>query len=330
MYNTSLGGRTMTNDILLSIDCLTYNQEDYITDAIEGFLMQKTTFQIEILIHDDASTDGTVRIIKEYEKRFPKMIKPIYQTENQFSQGIKMQQNNQRRAKGKYIAVCEGDDYWTDPYKLQKQVDFLEANRTYSLCVHRAHKFSQAYKKVMGEVRPSRKSRSFSVEETIEGGGELFPTNSMVYRRVLADDMPSCYLNAGIGDYPLAIHLALKGRVYYIDEPLSVYRVDVKGTWSEITLATKKRALEQDRKTAELLDQINQHTHFEYDASIELIKKKYRFYLLIRQQEFRKAFQKEYAEIYLHVEFFKRMIKKLWKSKVYAKEKLFHVTTKSK
>ena len=119
--------RDENNEILVSICCITYNHEKYIRDAIEGFLMQKTDFPFEVLIHDDASTDGTADIIREYETKYPDIIKPIYQTENQYSKGIKISATyNYPRAKGKYIALCEGDDYWIDPYKLQKQVDFLE------------------------------------------------------------------------------------------------------------------------------------------------------------------------------------------------------------
>jgi glycosyltransferase involved in cell wall biosynthesis len=107
---------------------------NFIRDAIEGFLMQKTTFPIEILIHDDASTDGTENIIREYEAKFPDIIKPIYEKENQWVKGRRGSAVfNFPRARGKYIALCEGDDYWTDQYKLQKQVDFLEENNEYGL-----------------------------------------------------------------------------------------------------------------------------------------------------------------------------------------------------
>jgi len=108
--------------------------EGYIKDALEGFLIQKTDFPFEILINDDASTDSTADIIREYEAQYPNLIKPIYQTENQYSQGKKPNQEfNFPRAIGKYIALCEGDDYWTDPLKLQKQLDFLEENPEYGL-----------------------------------------------------------------------------------------------------------------------------------------------------------------------------------------------------
>lgn len=94
-------------------------------------MQQKTNFPIEVLIHDDASTDGTQDIIREYEKKYPNIVKPIYQKENQYSKGVKVSLvYNYSRARGKYIALCEGDDYWTDPYKLQKQVDFWKAIQT--------------------------------------------------------------------------------------------------------------------------------------------------------------------------------------------------------
>ena len=108
---------------LVSITCLTYNHAPYLRQCLDGFVMQKTSFPIEILIYDDASEDGTQDIIREYERKYPDLIKPIYQTENQYSKGVKVEfVYNYPRAKGKYIAFCEGDDYWTDPNKLQKQI----------------------------------------------------------------------------------------------------------------------------------------------------------------------------------------------------------------
>ena len=119
---------------LLSVCTITYNHAPYIRDCIEGVLMQKTDFAIEHLIHDDASTDGTEEIIREYEAKYPDIIKPLYEKENQWVKGRRGSRVfNYPRARGKYIAICEGDDYWTDPYKLQKQVDFLEANPEYGL-----------------------------------------------------------------------------------------------------------------------------------------------------------------------------------------------------
>lgn len=132
----------MTNP-LVSICCITYNHAQFIRKCLDGFLMQKTDFPIEILIHDDCSTDGTTEIIREYETKYPDLIFPLYEEENQYQQGkaAEIDFYNYRRARGKYIAYCEGDDYWTDPLKLQKQVDFMEANPEYSVCWHRSKQF---------------------------------------------------------------------------------------------------------------------------------------------------------------------------------------------
>jgi len=120
---------------LVSIWTRAYNHAPYIRKCLEGVLMQRTTFPFEYLVYDDASTDGTADIIREYEARYPDVVKPIYQTENQFSTGKKVSSRLLLpRTQGKYIAKCEGDDYWTDPLKLQKQVDFLETHPDYTIC----------------------------------------------------------------------------------------------------------------------------------------------------------------------------------------------------
>jgi glycosyltransferase involved in cell wall biosynthesis len=119
---------------LVSIVSLTYNHEKYIKQALDSFVMQKTNFNYEIVVHDDASSDNTPNIIKEYELKYPNLFRPIYQEENQKSKGGGIVTRIAfYAARGKYIAICEGDDYWTDPRKLQKQVDFLEANPDYGL-----------------------------------------------------------------------------------------------------------------------------------------------------------------------------------------------------
>lgn len=131
------------NTPLVSICCITYNHAQFIRKCLDGFLMQQTDFPIEILIHDDCSTDGTTEIIREYEAKYPDLIFPLYEEENQYQQGkaAEIDLYNYRRARGKYIAYCEGDDYWTDLLKLQKQVDFMEANPEYSVCWHRSKQF---------------------------------------------------------------------------------------------------------------------------------------------------------------------------------------------
>ena len=127
---------------LLSIVCLAYNHAAFISETLDGFLRQETTFPFEIIVHDDASTDATATIIREYAARYPQVIKPIYQTENQYRKGVPFSTRLFAQAHGKYIAYCEGDDYWTDPRKLQIQVDFLEKHRDYVMTYHDAFMFN--------------------------------------------------------------------------------------------------------------------------------------------------------------------------------------------
>ena len=129
--------------ILVAIHCLVYNHEPYLRDCLEGFVMQQTNFPFVAIVHDDASTDNSAAIIREYEEKYPDIIKPIYETENQYSRrdgSLGRIMNAAVDATGaKYVTMCEGDDYWTDPHKLQKQVDFLDAHPEYEyvLCCHR-------------------------------------------------------------------------------------------------------------------------------------------------------------------------------------------------
>ncbi|MBO7413078.1 MAG: glycosyltransferase [Fibrobacter sp.] len=126
-----------TEHPLVSIKCLAYNHEKYIAQTMDGFLMQETDFPFEIIVHDDASTDRTADILREYEKKYPLIVKPVYQTENQYSKrdGSLTRASN-APLKGKYVAVCEGDDYWTNPNKLQMQADFLESHDDYFAIGH--------------------------------------------------------------------------------------------------------------------------------------------------------------------------------------------------
>ena len=132
------------NKPLVSIRCIALNQKDYISDALDGFLMQKTDFPFEIVVHDDASTDGTDLIIRQYEEKFPDIIKGLYETDNQYSKHDgSLSKIINGALHGKYVAFCEGDDFWIDENKLQKQVDFLESNPDYGLCYTQGKIFRQ-------------------------------------------------------------------------------------------------------------------------------------------------------------------------------------------
>ena len=145
--------KDIANTPLVSIICSTYNHGLYISQCLDGFLMQKTNFPFEILIHDDASTDNTPDIIREYEHNHPQVIRPIYQKENKYSKKEDIFAKYQcSRVRGKYIAICEGDDYWIDPLKLQKQIDFLENNPDYGMIYTTSKVYNQKEGKIEKDI----------------------------------------------------------------------------------------------------------------------------------------------------------------------------------
>ena len=301
----------MTTKPMVSIVCTSYNHGDYLAEAIDGFLMQKTNFEFEILIYDDASTDHSPRVIKQYENKYPSLINPIYQTQNQYSKGVRVELFNHNRARGKYIAVCEGDDFWTDPCKLQKQVDYMEAHPACSMTVHAADRVLSDKKKVLSTVRPEHGNAIFSIERVIEGGGDLIATNSMVYSKEKVPTLAPFYLNAVVGDYPLVILAALHGTVDYLDDNMSAYRVGVKGSWTERELATSMKRINHYRDMEKMFDEINEYTNFQYNDALEKAKRGYQFSLLLEQGRFREAKHGEYRKIYLELSTKKRMMLKM-------------------
>lgn len=218
---------------LVSISCITYNHGPYIRQALEGFLSQRTDFSYEILIHDDASTDNTQEIIREYEAKYPDIIRPIYRTENQYSKGICNISGafNFPRARGKYIAMCEGDDYWCDPDKLQLQADYMEAHPACSMCFHAARIITESKAFVRREIRPYHNSRIVPAEMVIDKPYN-YPTASLFFRTELGQILPEWYHGCPIGDIPIHIFMASKGSVYYFDRFMSVYRLGVATSWT--------------------------------------------------------------------------------------------------
>lgn len=211
---------------LVSIICLVYNHANYLRECFEGFIMQRVNFPIEILVHDDASTDGSAEIIKEYTNRYPQLFKPIFQTINQYSKGVHVSATYQYpRCRGKYIAVCEGDDYWTDPMKLQTQVSFMEQHKDVSMCFHNAYYYDQVRSKIIGEHRIYEMDKYVDNNIIFRDGG-FIPTNSIMYRSELISKVNELSAACPVGDLPLQIAMAISGKVYYINKTMSCYRVN--------------------------------------------------------------------------------------------------------
>lgn len=225
--------------------------------------MQKVSFPYEIIINDDCSTDGTTDIVREYAERFSTMIVPIYHDENQYSKGVRGMFATYcvPKAKGKYIALCEGDDYWIDPLKLQKQVDFMEANPEYSLCFHNAVVLNERVeiKERVNSFCCFKQDQQISTERLIEDW--CIPTASILYRKASFDqlDLPRFFS----GDYTLELGLASVGKVHYIDRYMSVYRLNNGGISSKISV--KKWA----NQLYDLLEWYDSHTQHKYHNDIQ-------------------------------------------------------------
>lgn len=209
--------------IKVVIKCITYNHEPYIRQCLDGFVMQKTNFQFVAIVHDDCSLDRTTDVIHEYEKKYPNIIIPIYETENQYHKGTLGQiMNDAVTASGaEYVALCEGDDYWTDPYKLQKQVDFLDTHPEYVICAHNAYQhFSNNLWKLF--VNPNYREHDICLSEMLAKWHT--PTASLIYRKDVLDKVPATksYPN---GDYYLMLRLLSQGKFYYDPSVMSVYRM---------------------------------------------------------------------------------------------------------
>lgn len=220
--------------ILVVISCLAYNQEAYIRDCLEGFVMQKTNFRFVAIVHDDCSTDKTAAIIREYEKKYPDIIKPIYEIENQWSKHDdslgRIMRNAIEGTGAKYIAICEGDDYWTDPLKLQKQLDFLESHPDFSICFHRV----KCLMMTTGEMVDEYIVKDMPGESTVVdlAKGNYIHTPSMMYR--FNPDVNAKIMSFGFcmpGDYVAWMLYADQGKIWKIEEPMAVYRVG-SGVWS--------------------------------------------------------------------------------------------------
>lgn len=232
----NISSHSNTLPVKLSICCVTFNHEKFIRQTFDGFLAQKTNFRVEILVNDDASTDGTTEIIKEYHDKHPDLFKPIYQNINQYSiyKGGMNPRFNYPRANGAYIAVCEGDDYWTDPLKLQKQVEFLESNKNFILSFHNTNDLSEN-----GNFEPKYKSE-IKDKYTIKDFSEFLysRTLSVVFRKP-QNFPPKFTQSLKMGDWPISIYLLQFGNAYYMPEIMGVYRKHNSGVWNSSSSKNK-------------------------------------------------------------------------------------------
>lgn len=287
----------MKDEIMVSICCITYNHEKYIRQALDSFLMQKTNFKYEIIIHDDASTDNTAEIIREYEKKYPDIIKPIYQTENQYSKGKKRIMNfTFEKAIGRYIALCEGDDYWCDVNKLQLQVDYMEKNVKCTLCFHDAYVLNMQDNKIDSW---NWYNKRFFKKDGNYNAGELdlldfIPTASCVFKRECVKEFPHWFEECVVGDRALRLIVTSFGYAHYITKKMSVYRIGIgNSAMDKINKQTEniENLIEHSKKIKWIIDEFNKFSKYKYDKELTDSKYLIEISILMKKNEFKKVLQ---------------------------------------
>lgn len=286
----------MNKNIIVSIICNAFNHEPYIRKALEGFVMQKTNFAFEVLIHDDASTDKTADIIREFEAKYPEIIKPIYQTENQYSKGLGLVSKIQYgRVTGKYIAICEGDDCWTDPLKLQKQVDALEAHPEADMCAHRAQCVQNG--QVVEFFPKETENKIFSAEEVIAGGGGFVATASLMYRTAILKQQWK-FRECLRLDYTLQIQGALRGGILYLSDCMSVYNFMTETSWTKRMRKDASKVIQHLKKVVDMLQILDEETDRQYSDVIAKVKTKEEFNISQLAEQWKELKNEEYSEIF--------------------------------
>ncbi|MBZ9610294.1 glycosyltransferase [Rheinheimera maricola] len=219
-------------ELKVSICCICHNQEKYLAQALDSFLQQKTDFAFEIVVHDDASTDGSSDIIRQYANRYPRLIKPVFQTENQYRQGRQISANFVwPKARGKYLALCEGDDFWCDSSKLARQIAVLERMPDVDICFHPSIELYPDGKQIQA-CNMGNKARIIDFAQVVRGGGGFIPTAAIVVRRVVVQQLPAWFQNVPVGDYYLQMLAAKRGGAAYLPQVMCCYRREADNSWS--------------------------------------------------------------------------------------------------
>lgn len=287
----------MKDQISVSVFCVAYNHKKYIREALKGILMQRTNFKFEVLVHDDASTDGTAEVIREYAAKYPEIIKPIYQTENQHSKGVRVSIDILRpRAEGKYFAFCEGDDRWTDPYKLQKQFDFMEQQPEYSLCLHRTvkHWCTPGGEDSIGPEQTV--DRDYSMSE-IMSRKLFFAWTSVLIRGDLFRNMPACFDTKTCGDIPCYIYASIVGKVHCLQNVMAVYNYRHEGSFTNNFFKDHQKKIAHNRDIIDMLRRVDEYYRYQYTDELAQAIRYHEYHLYKHTGEVDKICSEDYEDI---------------------------------
>ncbi len=300
-------------EIMVSACCLTYNHEEYIEDALKGFVNQKTNFRYEVIVHDDASTDRTAEIVKRYSEKYPDIIKPIFQKENQWSKGIKVDKIVKPYLTGKYVAICEGDDCWISNHKLQLQVDFLETHPDYVACAHNST-VMHIQNGIIELRNNAEEEYDCNVEECfdrlISGLREAWQLSGLMYKRECADLAPDFFSKpTTFGDLSLDLSLLVQGRVRFFPEPMSLYRMGTKTSrMRQRDESHKKMAAE----IIELLQDFDVYTSYVYTDKIHTLLLCQLYEKYFQEKNYKKLVKGELETVFREKPLFQRFMVRLF------------------
>lgn len=319
------------NDVMVSVICIAYNHEKFLRKCLDGFIMQKTNFKFEVIVHDDASTDGTKAIIEEYVTKYPDIFFPIYQTENQYSKGVAFVDNIMFPiAKGKYIAICEGDDYWCNENKLQLQYDFMEEHAECSACFHNTE--IQIYNEGIIGYENNWKELHYMNEEDVFKMGSVHTSSFFIKRECFVKPVYGKHL--WTGDLVRRLNAYKYGKLAVLPQVMSVYNVNQGAgsvTSSLFNISNRDKLKTKMEDIINYLNIYNQDTDYRYDKYIKTFIQKIDFYKILNcnysillktkdKKEFKKLKKQitkhEYFKVYLKTFSFLGKLKQLVKYRI--------------
>ena len=302
--------------VKVSVLCTTYNHEPYIRRCLEGFVSQETDFPFEVLVNDDASSDGTAAVVREFAERYPGIIRPFLQEKNLYSQGINIYDAVfYPVVRGEYIAACEGDDCWIDPHKLQRQADFLDAHPDYSACVHNSLGEHIGSREEPRPLFPQTGDRDVPFSLVLKGMGGAFHTSSILARREYLLDPPdfrAVAFSYGFTDYAVGLWLAIKGKIRFLDTCMSLYRIGSNpSAWSSGVNSQYPKLIRFVTGEAEMLRAVKPHVGEEEQrlAEREILKREYE--LLYLRGRTREMVKPPYDALFREEPFSRRAVTRL-------------------
>lgn len=302
---------SIDEEVKVSIHCMTYNHEKYIGQALESFVNQVTNFKFEIIVHDDASTDNTAKIVDCYAKKYPTLIKPIYQDKNIYNDPNHnaIYDYMLPMTSGKYIAICEGDDYWIDNNKLQIQYDFMEENKNCSLVVNDSKILYEKDGKLKSFFNNNFEDGITKIrKEYLMDNPSCFSTCSMFTKKEIFCKYKEFFMKVPMYDFMLKSVCAIEGDVYFIPTVMSVYRKGADGSWSNRIASDNEKYKIHMEYSIEYLKDLMDYTNHKYDKYLERAIKRREIIILTLLRDKKFIFSKQYRALFFQLSMKEKLI----------------------